>query len=118
MQSYEFFSYVVSGTHGKGANKTKIEIAKNQLVTKNIVSYPMENYRQEHGKKRGKAEPFRVLTDLICVVVSYVLDVELFLVDRPPCMPDICQHKRYEDADNGHGGERELAGARILDGER
>ena len=47
-----------------------------------------------------------------------ILQVELFLVDRPPCMPDICQHKRYEDADNGHCGKRELAGTRILDSER
>ena len=52
------------------------------------------------------------------MVVSYLRYVELLLVDRPPSMPDVCQHKRYEDADNGHGGERELAGARILDGER
>ena len=60
MQSYEFFSYVVSGTHGKGTDKIEIENAKNQLVTKDSVSCPMENCRQEHGKKRGKAEPFRV----------------------------------------------------------
>ena len=52
------------------------------------------------------------------MVVSYFLDVELLFVDRPPSMPDISQHEGDEDADNGHGGERELAGARILDGER
>ncbi len=45
LQSYDFFSYVVSDTHGKGANMTEIENAKNQLVTKIGVSYPMENCR-------------------------------------------------------------------------
>ena len=118
MQSYEFFSYVVSGTHGKGTDKIEIENAKNQLVTKDRMLCPMENCCQGYGKNAERLNPSAFLTDSICMVVSYFLQVELFLVDRPPCMPDICQHKRYEDADNGHCGKRELAGTRILDSER
>jgi hypothetical protein len=57
MQSYEFFSYVVSGTHGKGANKTKIENAKNQLITKDSVSCPMENCCQGYGKNAERLNP-------------------------------------------------------------
>lgn len=43
MQSYDFISYDVSDTHGKGTNKAKTETFKNQLVTKSDVLYPMEN---------------------------------------------------------------------------
>jgi hypothetical protein len=43
MQSYDFFSIVVSVTHGKGIDKTKLEAVKNQSVTKGNTPYPMEN---------------------------------------------------------------------------
>ena len=57
LQSYDFFSYVVSDTHGKGVSKMKIEITVNQLVTKDSVSCPMENCCQGYGKNAERLNP-------------------------------------------------------------
>ncbi len=57
MQSYDFFSYDVSDTHGKGTNKTKTETSKNQLVTKSGVLYPMENCCRGYGKNAERLNP-------------------------------------------------------------
>ena len=56
------------------------------------------------------------LYKLICVVVSNLLFFYFLFVDGPPCIDDVGQHKGDEDADDGHRGQCELAGARINNG--
>ena len=55
---------------------------------------------------------------LIGVVVGYLFLGQLLLVDGIPCIGDVGQHEGDEQADDGHGAQRELTAARVGYGQR
>ena len=65
--------------------------------------------------------PHLVGGDSWCLVGVIVLDLVLgeFLgIDGAPGVDDVCQHEGHEQRYVEHRGERELAGAGVLDRER
>ena len=55
---------------------------------------------------------------LIRMTVGDLLAVYLFLVDGIPGIDDVGQDEGDEQADDGHGAQRELTGAGVGDGQR
>ena len=55
---------------------------------------------------------------LIRMTVGNLLAVYLFLVDGIPGIDDVGQDEGDEQADDGHGAQRELTGAGVDDGKR
>ena len=53
---------------------------------------------------------------LIRMTVGNLLAVYLFLVDGIPGIDDVGQDEGDEQADDGHGAQRELTGAGVDDG--
>ena len=69
------------------------------------------------------SQTFRLISSsfavfLIGVVALNLLLVKLLTVDGAPGVDDVGQHEGHEQRDVEHGGERELAGAGVLKGER
>lgn len=54
---------------------------------------------------------------LIRMTVGNLLAVYLLLVDGVPSIDDVCQDEGDEQADEGHGAQRELTGAGVDDGQ-
>ena len=66
VQSYDVFPKDVSITHGNHANKSKMETAINQQITKIVAIYPMEFYSLGYGKEDKRNMYERV----ICLVLK------------------------------------------------
>ena len=63
------------------------------------------------GKRQQKDEDGQQMFHLICVVVSNLLLVQLFLVYRPPGVDDVSQYEGDDEADIEHGAQGELTAA-------
>ena len=55
---------------------------------------------------------------LVGMVIGNLLFLYLLLVDGPPSIDDVGQDEWNEDADDGHRGQRELAGTAVDDSQR
>ena len=63
------------------------------------------------GKRQQKDEDGQQMFHLVCMVVCYLLLVQLFLVYCPPRIDDVSQYEGDDEADIEHGAQGELTAA-------